>query len=158
MGNGAPVCPLPNIGQVPALQAGRMYPSVPKAQDLPSAIQAANALAQVVAMLLSPGGLTFQNNLAQPNSLKPLVGTPGINSAAGADGSPGAKGKAGKKGEDAKNPSWILSGYRSEVVKVENPDDRDVYVVVKRLRSISFADQEPTNATLVLDMGGRGNG
>ena len=150
--DGAPVCPLPNIGQVPALQAGRMYPSVPKAQDLPSAIAAVNALSQILIMLTAPGQAPFQNNLSQPSALAPLVGTPGINSGAGADGSAGAKGKDGKKGEDAKNPSWKLSSIKTELVKVENPEDRDQFVVVKRISEIEFTDAQQTNAVLLLRM------
>jgi len=156
--NVAPVCNLPNIGQVPALQPGRMYPSIPRAQDLPSAIQAANALGQLVALLLQPGIPGFTNNVAPTNTTITLIGTPGINGAAGADGSPGAKGKAGEKGENAKQPSWVLSGVKTQNVKVENPDDRDQFVVVKRISEIGFRDSSQSNQTLILQMSGKGNG
>lgn len=156
MSDGAPVCNLPNIGQVPALQAGKLFPSVPKAQNLESAIQAANALAQIVARLLAPGNPPFQNNLAPFNSASNLVGTPGINATAGADGSPGAKGKKGEKGEDAKQPSWVLSGVTVETVKVVNPeegsDDDEDFVIVKRITAIQFTDAKQTNAVLTLRM------
>lgn len=154
--DGAPVCNLPNIGQTPALQAGRMFPSVPKATDLPSAIAAANALAQIIQILLtSPGLPPFGNNLAPYNAASNLVGTPGINAAAGADGSPGAKGKNGKKGEDAKQPSWVLSGVTAEEVKVGDPSDGadpDSFVIIKRITSIEFSDKKQTNASLLLQM------
>lgn len=151
--DGAPVCNLPNIGQVPALQPGRLFPSVPKASDLPSAIQAANAISQIIQILLtSPGHPPFGNNLAPYNAASDLVGTPGINAAAGADGSPGARGKKGKNGEDAKQPSWVLAGVKAEEVKVTNPEDHDQFVVIKRITSIEFADQKQTNATLLLTM------
>ena len=151
MSDGAPVCNLPNVGQVPALQAGRMFPSVPKAQDLPSAIQAINALAQIIMQLASPGLPSFQNNLAPYNSASRLVGTPGINAAAGANGSAGAAGKKGKDGENAQNPNWEQTGFKTEKIKVMNPDDNDQFVVVKRITEITFADQE-TGAELKISM------
>lgn len=150
--DGAPVCNLPNIGQVPALQPGRTFASVPKAFDLPTAIQAANALAQIVAGLIAPGAPPFRNNLAPFNAASNLVGTPGINAGAGADGSAGAKGKKGQDGEKAKQPKWVVSGVKVEEVKVTNPEDNDTFVVVKRLTEIAFSDSEQTNATLILNM------
>jgi len=151
MSNGAPVCNLPNLGQVPARQAGRLFSSIPRAQDLPSLINAINAMAQLVARLLAPGTPPFQNNLAPFNTASQLVGTAGINSGAGADGSAGAKGKDGQKGEDAKQPNWRLAGVETELVKVMNPDDHDQFVVVKRIKSIEF-DDEHTNNVLLLTM------
>jgi len=151
LSDGAPVCNLPNVGQVPALQAGRMFPAVPKAQDLPSAIQAINALAQIIMYLIAPGLPAFGNNLAPYNSSSRLVGTPGINRGAGADGSAGAAGKKGKDGQDAQNPNWEQTGFKTEKIKVQNPDDNDQFVVVKRITEITFADQE-TGAELKINM------
>ena len=128
-----------------------MFPSVPKAQDLPSAIQAINALAQIIMQLASPGLPSFQNNLAPYNSASRLVGTPGINAAAGANGSAGAAGKKGKDGENAQNPNWEQTGFKTEKIKVMNPDDNDQFVVVKRITEITFADQE-TGAELKISM------
>jgi len=127
-----------------------MFPSVPKAQDLPSAIAAINALTQIILQLTSPGLPPFKNNLA-PYTPAKLVGTPGINGGAGANGSPGTAGKKGKDGENAQNPNWEQTGFKTEKVKVQNPDDNDQYVVVKRITEISFADQE-TGAQLTISM------
>jgi hypothetical protein len=127
-----------------------MFPAVPKAQDLPSAIQAINALTQIIMQLAAPGLAPFQNNLA-PYTPAKLVGTPGIRGGAGANGSPGAAGKKGQDGENAQNPNWEQTGFKTEKVKVQNPDDNDQYVVVKRITEITFADQE-TGAQLTISM------
>lgn len=138
MSDGAPVCNLPNRGQTPALQAGRLRPAVPKAQDLPSAIQALNTLTQIVISLVSPGLPQFGNNLATYDTGRPLNGTNGIARAQGGGGSFAMDGDDGKKGEE---PYWVPHEIKYERKKVVNPDDDDQYVVVKRIVSVTFMDQ-----------------
>lgn len=151
MGDGAPVCNLPNIGQVPALQPGRRFPAVPKAQDLPSAIAAINTLTQIILQLTQPGFPPFRNNLATFNAQDRFVGTGGITQGAGADGSPGAAGKKGDKGEDAKQPNWELTRVKTEKVKVVNPEDDDQFVIVKRIIEVEFSDRL-SNSVLLMKM------
>lgn len=150
MSDGAPVCNLPNRGQVPALQSGRLFPAVPKAQDLPSAIQAINALAQIIMELAGPGLPQFQNNLAPYSRGKPLSGTRGIGVAQGGGGSFAMD---GQDGLDAEAPSWVLNSIITEKTKVTNPDDEDQYVVVKRIKSITFVDRvSEDNASITFTM------
>ena len=139
MGNGAPVCNLPNIGQVPALMPGRLYPSIPRAQDLPSLIATVNALAQVAAQLTQPGLAPFTNNVGPVNITSPLVGTPGIVGAAGSDGSPSRAGKDGKDGKKAKDPKWQQGEIKSERVKVKGTEDNaDCYLIMRRVYKMTM--------------------
>lgn len=141
--DGAPVCNLPNIGQVPALQPGRMFPSLPRATNLPSLLQLVNALAQTVQQLTSPGLQPFKNNLAPitvPGRM--LAGTPGINGAAGADGSAASAGKDGKEGKKAKDPNYKESGRKSQKVKVKNPDDDETWLILKRTTKLVMSSNK----------------
>jgi len=137
--DGAPICNLPNIGQVPALQPGRLFPAIPKAQDIPSLIQAVNALAQIVAQLVSPGLPPFRNNLAPYSAASRLVGTPGIVATAGSNGSAGAAGKDGKDGKEAKDPRWQESSRKTEAVKVKGTEDNeDAYLIMRRVTKLTI--------------------
>jgi hypothetical protein len=104
-------------------------------------IQAVNAIAQIVAQLVSPGLPPFRNNLAPYNSASRLVGTPGIVSTAGANGSAGAKGKDGKDGKEAKDPNWNESSRKTENVKVKNKDDEDTYLIMKRVTTLTITSR-----------------
>ena len=152
MSNGAPVCNLPNRGQIPALQAGRLYPAVPKAQDLSSAIQAINALAQIIMELAQPGLPPFQNNLA-PFTPAKLVGTPGINAALSKAGRAGGSfAMDGDKGAEAELPYWVSTGIKTEIVNVKNSEDDDQHVIVKRIISLEFTDQTSPGSTITFTM------
>jgi len=152
LSNGAPVCNLPNRGQVPALQAGRLYPAVPRVQDLPSAIQAINQLTQIILELASPGLPPFQNNLA-PYTPRRLVGTPGINAALAHAGSPGGSFAIdGEKGKEGEEPYWVPSGIKTEIVKVKNSEDEEQFVIVKRIISLTFTDQTNPDSTITFTM------
>ncbi len=136
--NGAPVCNLPNIGQVPALQAGRLYPSIPRVYDLPTAIQALNTLAQIVAQLTSAGLPPFRNNLAPfTDPSRSLVGTQGISGAEGSDGSPSRAGKDGKEGKKAKDAKYHKTKQTTENVKVKGTEDNDDSFLILR-RTTNF--------------------
>lgn len=141
MADGAPVCNLPNIGQVPALQAGRMYPALPRANDLPSLINLVNLLSQLAQQLVQPGLTPFKNNLA-PATLRTIVGTPGLNAAAGADGSAAQAGKDGKDGKKAKDPKYKESGRKSYKVKVEKKDDEETFVIMRRFTNLTMTSQQ----------------
>lgn len=136
--NGAPVCNLPNVGQEPALQPGRLYPSIPKATDLPSLVQAVNTMSQIVLQLTTPGLPPFKNNLA-PFTRKNIAGTPGIVGAAGADGSAARSGKDGKDGKKAKDPKWKQGDQKSEKVKVKGTEDNeDAYLIMRRVTHLTM--------------------
>lgn len=148
MSNGAPVCNLPNRGQVPAIQAGRLRPSVPKVNSLPTAIQAINQLTQIIISLVSPGLPQFGNNLATFDTARPLNGTNGITAAQRGGGGFAMDGEDGRKGEA---PYWVPYDMQTERKKVVHPDDEDQYVVVTRIRSVTFKDQTSDNdATITI--------
>jgi hypothetical protein len=129
-----------------------LYPAVPKAQDLPSAIQAINALTQIILKLASPGLPPFQNNLA-PFTPAKLVGTPGINAALAHAGSPGGSfAMDGSKGKEAEEPYWRPTEVKTEIVKVKNSEDEEQFVIVKRIISLTFTDQTNPDSTITFKM------
>ena len=69
MSNGtAPVCPITR-SQAPSAQPGIVIPPIPRASDLPSAINAINQLIQTVNWMLSPpviNNALFINNMPFP--------------------------------------------------------------------------------------------
>lgn len=137
--DGAPVCNLPNIGQVPALQPGRLSPSIPKAQDLPSLVQAVNAMSQIVLQLTQPGLAPFRNNVGPINILTPRAGTSGIVGAAGSDGSAARGGKDGKDGKKAKDPKWKQGEQKSEKVKVKGTEENEeCFLIMRRVTHLTM--------------------
>lgn len=136
--DGAPVCNLPNIGQVPALQPGRVFPAIPKAQDLPSLLQTVNTMTQIINQLTSPGLPPFRNNVTPVARRNIFVGTQGINAAAGADGSAPQAGKDGKDGKAAKDPTYKESGRKTTRVKVKNPENEESWLIVKRITRLTM--------------------
>jgi hypothetical protein len=128
-----------------------MFPAVPKAQDLPSAIQAINTLTQIIMYLAAPGLPPFQNNLATYTPAK-LVGTPGIRGSQGNAGRSGGSAMSGEKGKDAEDVNWRLDRITYETVKVKNPDEEDDHVVVKRITSITFIDQTNPDSMIIFTM------
>lgn len=54
MSDGAPVCLLPNQSQATPSMPGRLFPPIPAANDLPSAIQAINSIRRILNMLTGP--------------------------------------------------------------------------------------------------------
>ena len=134
----APVCNLPNIGQVPALMPGRMYPSVPRAQDLPSLIAAVNQLAQIIPKLYVASLPTFQNNVGTV-TIRDIVGTAGIVGGAGADGTTAQAGKDGKDGEKAKDAKYKESSRKTERVKVKGTEgNEECFLIMKRVTSLTM--------------------
>lgn len=138
MTDGAPVCNLPNIGQVPARQAGRLYPAIPRAVDLPSLIQSVNTMVDIINILLSPGLPPFRNNVMPTTVRDVLVGTQGLNATEGADGSPSRAGKDGKEGKKAKAPTYKESNRQTIRVKVRNKDDEDTWLIVNRITKLTM--------------------
>ena len=137
--DGAPVCNLPNIGQIPSLQQGVLRPSIPRATDLSSLIQAINAMSQIVSQLTQPGLAPFKNNLAPISVLSPKAGTPGIVAAAGSDGSAARAGKDGKDGKKAKDPSYHETTQKSEKVKVKGTEDNeDSFLIMRRVTTLTM--------------------
>jgi hypothetical protein len=137
---GAPVCRLPNQGQLPALQSGRRFPAVPPANDLSSAIAAVNALAEVAALLLADSPPpNYDNNLDPFNatSLSPKSGgTSGITNSS----ETGPRAGKGEDGQDAKKVRFTEERRVVQHIKVVNPDDIDQYIFIARISSITFYD------------------
>jgi hypothetical protein len=126
-----------------------MFPTVPKAQDLPSAIAALNALTQIILELAQPGLPAFENNLAVFPRTPPKAGTPGITAANGGGGGFAMDGQDGQKAEV---PNWRATKITTERVKVTNKDDEDSYVAVKRIVSLEFTDQTNPGSTITFTM------
>lgn len=123
----APVCNLPNVGQQPPAQAGRIFPAVPKAQDLPSAIQAINTLTQIIIQLTAPDLPSFRNNLAPLTILSQKIGTPLL--------------AAGVQQNAQKSVRFAEVSRNREKVKIVNPDDDSEFIIVDRINSIVFMDR-----------------
>jgi hypothetical protein len=125
--DGAPVCTLPNVGQQPPAQAGRIFPAIPKAQDLPSAVQAINTLTQIIIQLTAPDLPSFRNNLAPLTIQSQKVGTPLL--------------LAGAQQNAQKSIRFAEVSRNKEKVKVVSPDDDSIFVIVERINSITFMDR-----------------
>jgi hypothetical protein len=132
------------------MQAGRMYPAVPRAQDLPSAIAALNQLTQILLELASPGLPAFQNNLATFTLQPAKAGTNGITAAYKGGGSFAMDGDDGNKAE---TPNWRATRVNVERIKVKSKDDEDEYVTVQRIVSLEFTDQTNPDSTITFSFG-----
>jgi hypothetical protein len=121
----APVCPI-STSQAPPSQPGIALPPVPKAQDLPSAIQAINVLTQIINYLTMPS-LPSNNLVLNFTTLPPLV-KPATAAVALQPPKPQAA-------------RFVEAGRSQETVKVVNPNDDSQFVIVKRVNSITFKDR-----------------
>jgi len=126
-----------------------MYPSVPKAQDLPSAIAALNALTQIAMELATPSLPVNNLTTFQPQK---LVGTPGINAAAGASPGVGSFAFDGQDGNKAEQSNWRATKVEYERIKVVNPDDDEEFVCTKRITLLEFTDQTNPSSKITFEM------
>jgi hypothetical protein len=122
--NGAPVCPISRSQAAPGMPGIRV-PIVPKATDLPSAIQAANTIKNILQQILANQRPVI-NNIGQP--------TPPFGPSGG--GSPTSDGGTVKI-----NPSvWEETSRRTEIWRFFNPDDEDIWIDVERLTKVVWTD------------------
>lgn len=153
MSDGAPVCSISSSQAVPS-QRGLRFPAIPKAMDLPSALQAIDALTQIVLVLSRQQPPIFRNNLA-PNTVAGQFAAGGGSSFRGGSaggGEPGPPGRAGEKGppgkeKDPKSGSWSETDRKTTTVKIVNPDDNEQFVIVERIESLTFTNRS-TGETL----------
>ena len=126
----APSCPT-STSEFPATQTGVRLPSVPQAQDLPSAIQAINNLNMIVQVLSGQNPPSFKNNLTENFFVDPSGGQ-GIQRG----------NQGGRPGSPAKKPRWVedRASRVTETVKVTNPDDKSQFVMVERINYIRWSD------------------
>jgi hypothetical protein len=109
-----------------------MLPAVPKAQDLPSALQAIQALTQIV-MILS-GQPPPQNNVAAQQRV--VQGTPVLRFFL-----PGPSGSAGPPGVGgSRRSNWVEAFRTTATVRVENPDDSSQFVEIERINQLVMRD------------------
>ncbi len=123
MSNGAPVCDLPDQGQFPARQPGTPFPAIPRAQDLPSAIQAINQLSLIIQQLILPVPPTFNNLRPTTNiSLNPVSLNLNL--------------------KDLFNKVRFQEVKRiTEIVKIVNPQNPDNWVLVRRINQLIMQDK-----------------
>ena len=115
----------PNQPQIPP------YPAIPLANDLASALQAINALRNIVQGLLNQVGSLY----------------PSINGSPGRQGQPGQNANSNAGG----NFQEVPGSRQTQTVKVTNPDDAEQYVTVEIITGVSFKNS--AGQTLVWNSG-----
>ncbi len=117
---GAPVCLISRSQQPTAPSPGIKLPSIPKAIDLPSALQAINSLTMIVNLLSGARPQVFLNNLSPHNffsAQQPFR----LDINAG-----GTPAKAAAAASKAAGPTIRRK------VKIVSPDDDNVFIIVER--------------------------
>lgn len=123
MSDVAPICELPNQGQFPARQPGVHLPPIPKAQDLPSVIQAVNNMALIINQLVLPTPPTFNNLRPATNiSLNPVRLDLNLN-------------------DLLKKLRFAEINRVTELVKIVNPENPDNWVIVRRINQLIMQDR-----------------
>jgi hypothetical protein len=145
----APVCP-DNVYRQPAFWPVELQrPPIPVAlPTLPSVVQVLNQIVQNFNTLIThPLGLGNGASLpGAPGAILILgVGQVGAKAAAHTNATGGAKGK------------WVEVARNTEDVRVENPDDSDQYVIVRRINLLKMRNTT-TGEEWTFDRGSAGGG
>jgi hypothetical protein len=126
-GSAAPVCPISRSQAAPGMPGIRV-PMVPKATDLPSAIQAANTIKNILQQILANQKPVI-NNIGQPS---PPLGPSG-------GSSPTSQGSG--RTPSAKRSDWKETSRRTEIWRFFNEHDEDIWIEVERLTKVVWTDK-----------------
>jgi len=123
MADDAPVCHV-STNQTITQPPARRLAAVPRATDLRTALQAINILQQNIQIL---AGQIPQ----YPNQNPSNPATSGVNS---------VNARPSQQPRNQPIGRWVESGRVTETVRIYNRDDREQYVDVKRINSLTMRD------------------